>query len=324
MAKYMVIGDCHLTDPERAPLNRKGHWTEELFAKLEFIVELAKKNKCDAILQNGDLYHLPSYSANSVALIQRTHDVLTSAGIPVIIVPGNHELRHLNVDDDLPKHALGALGRMEGIELISKQSSILSDVYGIPYLQDWSTLPTWIDEYNTYREEHPEIERGIIITHASLFPRKDEPIYDFIADEDLADMLKYPTTVMHGHLHFSQGARTYDEVEIINYGAISRGSLHKETINRKPQVYIYNTATGKHKTYNIPVKPPEEVFILEPHELEKERTEKLTEFLSGLDTDSTGVVTSVEQMVEHVTTTQDVSSDVKVLVSELLDFAQEK
>lgn len=324
MAKYMVIGDCHLTDPERAPLNRKGHWTEELFAKLEFIVELAKKNKCDAILQNGDLYHLPSYSANSVALIQRTHDVLTSAGIPVIIVPGNHELRHLNVDDDLPKHALGALGRMEGIELISKQSSILSDVYGIPYLQDWSTLPTWIDEYNTYREEHPEIERGIIITHASLFPRKDEPIYDFIADEDLADMLKYPTTVMHGHLHFSQGARTYGDVEIINYGAISRGSLHKETINRKPQVYIYNTATGKHKTYNIPVKPPEEVFILELHELEKERTEKLTEFLSGLDTDSTGVVTSVEQMVEHVTTTQDVSSDVKVLVSELLDFAQEK
>lgn len=321
MPRYLICGDIHQN--ATGPGARKDSWPDEINAKLKFISELAAKNKCDAILQLGDCWNLKNPARTPHWLIQSTHDAMTTADVEWHFVAGNHDESNDRYDS-IDRQPLGTLSKMRNMHLVYKQSEHFPEVYGIPYLQDWSTLPAWIDEYNEHREKHPEIERGIIITHASLFPRKDEPIYDFIADEDLAGMLKYPTTVMHGHLHFSQGSRVYGDVEIINYGAISRGSLHKETINRQPQVYIYNTATGKHKTYNIPVKPPEEVFILEPHELEKERTEKLTEFLSGLDTDSTGVVTSVEQMVEHVTTTQDVSSDVKVLVSELLDFAQEK
>ena len=321
MPKFLICGDIHQN--ATGPGARKDSWPDEINAKLTFISELAEKNACSGILQLGDCWNLKVPARTPHWLIQSTHAAMTAADVDWHFVAGNHDESNDRYDS-IDRQPLGTLSKMRNMYLVYKQSEHFPEVYGIPYLQDWSTLPAWIDEYNEHREKHPEIERGIIITHASLFPRKDEPIYDFIADEDLAGMLKYPTTVMHGHLHFSQGSRVYGDVEIINYGAISRGSLHKETINRQPQVYIYNTATGKHKTYNIPVKPPEEVFALEPHELEKERTEKLTEFLSGLDTDSTGMVTSVEQMVEHVTTTQDVSSDVKVLVSELLDFAQEK
>lgn len=323
MSRFLVCGDVHLSDEAKAPLNRKGHWTEELFDKLKFIVELAKKQKCDAILQLGDLYHSPSYHANSSELIQRTHNVLTAADIPVVIVSGNHELRHNDYENDIPKHALGALGRMRGINLLVGPSQEFPEVFGIPYLQDWTTLPKWIDQYNSYMDDHPEIKRGIIITHMSLFPLKDAPIYEFISDEDLAEMIKHPTTVMHGHLHFQQGARTYNDVEIINYGAISRGSLHKETLERQPQVYVYNSDTGKHRVFNVPVKPASEVFALEAHELSQERSEKLTGFLEGLDTQEGSVVTSVEQMKEHVIGSESVSDDVKHIVSDLLDFAQE-
>lgn len=321
--KYMVVGDVHLTDPERAPVSRKGHWTEEIFAKLDFIVDLAKKNKCDAVLQLGDLYHLPSYNANSQELVQRTHDVLTKAGIPVLVVCGNHELKHLRYNTDIPKHALGALSRMRGIELVAGPSNDFPEVFGIPYLQDWAVeLPQHLNAYNEYMDAHPEIKKGFIITHMSLFPEKDAPIYEFISDEDLSSMIKHPTTVAHGHLHFEQGVRNYGDVEIINYGSISRGSLHAETIKRQPKVYIYNTDTGKHRTYNVPVRPASEVFDLETHALEKDRSERLTAFLEGVGDDEGMSVQSVDQMVEHLSQSDNVSPQVKQIVSDLLEHAQ--
>lgn len=53
------------------------------------------------------------------------------------------------------------------------------------------------------------------------------------------------------------------------------------------------------------------------------RDKTVSEFLEGLDTQEGSVVTSVEQMKEHVIGSESVSDDVKHIVSDLLDFAQE-
>lgn len=320
MTRYMVVGDIHQN--ATGPGARKDSWPDEINEKLAFISNLAAEKNCDAVLQLGDVWHNPRPSRTPHWLIQSTHDAMMSGGLPWYIVSGNHDQHHLG-HDSMPEQPLGVLGRMRGIHLAYKSNKDFPEVFSIPYLDDLQELPKWVDQYNSYMDDHPEIKRGIIITHMSLFPLKDEPIYDFVADEDLAEMIKHPTTVMHGHLHFQQGARTYNDVEIINYGAISRGSLHKETLERQPQVYVYNSDTGKHRVFNVPVKDPAEVFALEAHELSQERSEKLTGFLEGLDTQEGSVVTSVEQMKEHVIGSESVSDDVKHIVSDLLDFAQE-
>lgn len=316
--KYMVVGDVHQN--ATGPGARKDSWPDEINEKLAFISNLARDKKCDAILQLGDMWHNPRPSRTPHWLIQSTHDAMMVGGLSWYIVSGNHDQHHTG-HASMSEQPLGVLGRMRGIHLLYKTNTDLPDVFSIPYLDDLQELPEWIEQYNSYMDSQPGIKHGIIITHMSLFPEKDAPIYDYVSDEDLVEMIKHPTTVMHGHLHFKQGVRTYGDVEIINYGAISRGSLHKETLNRKPEVYIYDTETRKHTAYKVPVRPAEEVFDLDTVALKEERTERLTDFLTGVE----GVgakVSSVGELLESVENDSQVPADVSRTVTELLDFAQ--
>jgi DNA repair exonuclease SbcCD nuclease subunit len=44
------------------------------------------------------VFHIKTPTRNSHALVQRTGEVLTSAGLPVLIVPGNHDLSNDRLD----------------------------------------------------------------------------------------------------------------------------------------------------------------------------------------------------------------------------------
>lgn len=320
MPKFLVCGDVHQN--ATGPGARKDTWPDDINAKLEFISNLAEKHKCDAILQLGDLWHLKNPARTPHWLIQATHKAMTTTDVPWYIVAGNHDEQNDRYDS-ISRQPLGTLSLMKNMHLVAGPSKDFPEVFGIPYLQDWAVeLPQHLNAYNEYMDAHPEIKKGFIITHMSLFPEKDAPIYEFISDEDLSSMIKHPTTVAHGHLHFEQGVRNYGDVEIINYGSISRGSLHAETIKRQPKVYIYNTDTGKHRTYNVPVRPAGDVFDLETHALEKDRSERLTAFLEGVGDDEGMSVQSVDQMVEHLSQSDNVSPQVKQIVSDLLEHAQ--
>lgn len=320
----MVVGDIHLS--VKGPGARTDNYPNEILDKLRFIVEAANKNTCDAILFLGDVFHLKHPSRNPHWLVQSTHEVLTeNSDIPVLICVGNHDISTDRLDS-LDSQPLGALGRMKNMSIVIGPSPDFPEIYSIPYLQDWQELPKWFEEYNTYRADHPEIKRGVVMMHAPIFPDNQEPIYEYIRSSDVAKMVEHPTLVAFGHIHDPMGMWKPLEdrdVHIANFGAISRGSLHKETVKRKPQVYVYNTATGKHKALNVPVRPPEEVFDLEPHQLEQQRSQSLTGFLDGLDTQDSVTVGSVEQMLEHFSASDSISDEVKNTVSELLDFAQE-
>lgn len=319
--KYLIIGDVH--QAVAGPGSRKDTWPYEINEKLEFISLLAKKHKCDAILSLGDVFHIKNPARNPHWLVQSTHDALTAGDVPVVIVEGNHDQSNDRAVQDTSQ-PLGTLGRMRGIELLTGPSEQFPEVFAIPYLQDWQELPTWFLQYNQYREKHPEIEHGVIITHAPIFPDNKTPPYEHIAASDVAKMTDYKTLVAYGHIHDPEGIWTPVDnhpVQIANYGAISRGSLHKETMKRQPKVYIFDTKTGKHRAYNVPVKPVEEVFDLDPVLLDKERTTKLTTFLDGIESKNSSV-SSTEELLSTLSSDKAVPDEVQRVVAELLDFAE--
>lgn len=319
--KYLIIGDVHISDTP--PGSRKDTWKNDILKKLDYIVALAGKHKVDAILQLGDLFHRPGYNQNSVELIQQTHDSLVAAKIPVLIVAGNHEMRHNRVDD-VDKHALGALGRMRGITLLSGRSEHFPDVFAIPYLQDWQELPSWFVEYNNYRAKNPDIKRGIVMMHAPIFPDSKCPPYDYIAASDVANMIEHETLVSYGHIHDPEGLWqpiADKPVYISNFGAISRGSLHKETMKRKPEVFIYDTETGKHRAYKVPVQAPENVFNLDVVELKESRESRISSFLEGVGGESS-TITTIDEMVERIKSNSGVDEQVSAVVADLLEFSQ--
>ena len=56
MSKFLVIGDVHLTDPKNAPSVRSEKYTEQILAKLQWLVSQAKEKGCEGVVQLGDLF----------------------------------------------------------------------------------------------------------------------------------------------------------------------------------------------------------------------------------------------------------------------------
>lgn len=283
--KFLIIGDVHLAD--RPPSVRTETYTEDILAKLAYAVELAKSSDCEAILQAGDLFHIKTPTRNSHALVQRTHEVLTSAGLPVLITPGNHDLSNDRLDS-LKKQPLGSLARMGGVDLLIGPHATFP-LFGLPYLADWANdLPRWMSKYNSWCDQRKSEDFGffpLMITHAPIFPNGEEPPYDFIPAGEWAGVMQNGD-FYYGHIHDPHGAYKADNaIWACNQGAISRGSLHEKTLKREPAVTIWDTENidehgCRFTRYPVPYRPAEAVFRLAEKEDVDERSGRVEEFLS--------------------------------------------
>lgn len=281
MSKFLVIGDCHFSD--KPPSRRGDTYTEDLFKKLEWLIATAADRGCSAVVQLGDLFHIKSPSRTSHRLVQRLHETLTAAGIPVILTVGNHDLSQDRLES-LDSQPLGALGRMEGIEVLTGAHESLP-LYAIPYLQDWQTLRYWVEDYRSKRIGSGN-KNWVLTMHAPIFPDHETPPYEHISGTTIANLIGItPTWVAYGHIHDPHGVYQPKKdlaVRLANFGAISRGSLHIETLKRKPQAYIFDTETGEHEVLDIPHRPAEEIFPLQEVNAEKAKAAGMTAFLEGV------------------------------------------
>ena len=316
--KCIVIGDVHIAD--RGPSIRTDDYKQHILNKLTWISTYAAENGFEFILQLGDMFHLKAPSRNSHELVQDTHDAITKGGLPVVMIAGNHDIMHDRLES-IPSQPLGSLSRMSGITLIEEWHSAYP-VYGIPYLANWEDLPKWMG--NWHSQYKARTEQGefvpLVATHAPLFPPGEEPIYDSILPSDWATLQKYGS-VSYGHIHDPHGVYIVGGVQFANFGAISRGSLHIETLKRKPQVASYDFSTGKYEAIPVPHLPAEEVFQLEAHQAEVQKKKNLATFLEGLG-DGKLEVTSVEKVLADLDA-MDLSEQTRDAAKELVEKAYE-
>lgn len=228
-------------------------------------------------------FHIKGPARNSHRLVQRAHDVLTAAGIPVVLSVGNHDLMNDRLES-LDSQPLGALGRMEGVEVLIGQHESLP-IFAIPYLQDWQTLPGWVEQYKAARKG--DDSPWMLLMHAPIFPKGITPPYDYISAPTMCKMVgDVRTVIAYGHIHDPHGVHGIKgpdvKVECVNYGAISRGSLHIETMKRKPQAYIYDSVKDDYEVLDIPHRPVEEIFPIEQITAEKAQAAGMTSFLDGV------------------------------------------
>jgi DNA repair exonuclease SbcCD nuclease subunit len=300
VTKLLLINDVHLAD--RAPSLRTDDYAEDVLTKLQLAVEIGKMRGCEAVIQAGDIFHIKRPDRTSHKLVQRTADVLTSAGLPVYIVPGNHDLSHDRLET-IPSQPIGTLAKAEGIELLIGPHPTLP-VYGLPYQANWERLPDLLKDYGQWADERHLKDMSwipLLVTHAPIFPPGQEPPYDFIAAEDWANLMLVGDC-LYGHIHDSHGVyRTkVPTVTFCNMGALSRGSLHEATLRRKPTIAVWDSeVVGERFTLvEVPHRPAEEVFRLDIKEAQEERQSRVSEFLEEV-----GQVTldnlTVEEVVAH-------------------------
>lgn len=301
-----IIGDVHLAD--NPPSLRRETYMEEILAKLEFVVDYAIKANVVAIVQAGDLLHVKAPSRTSHALVQKTIDVLSSAvklGIEVLIVPGNHDMQHDRIES-LAKQPLGTVCKAPGISMLMGPHQSLP-IFGIPYLYDFPTLlPGWMKKYRVWKlglEEQFKFKNPLLVTHAPIFPPGDTPVYDFIDADDWARLME-DGDCYYGHIHGPHGAYGAGEypdlTRFCNNGALSRGSLHEETLKRKPAFTVWDQEKQDEPftRIEVPHKPVSEVFRLKEKEDADVKQGMVTQFLDGIEQTVLETLT-VEEVVAH-------------------------
>ena len=201
--------------------------------------------------------------------------------------------------DSIPSQPLGSLVIHPNISLVMGADEEFP-LYGVPYFDPTpENFNFWVEKYH---EDGGPDKYPLMGTHQAIFPRAEEPVYDFIAAEEWADTFK-ATWVAYGHIHSQMRAGAHYKVGgtwFCNEGSISRGSLHESSLNRKPSVALFDSeAEGDpFTTIMVPFKPAEEVFKLEAVGIMQHQKDVVENFLGSLG-DTTLNFLTVEGIMEH-------------------------
>lgn len=185
--------------------------------------------------------------------------------------------------DSLPQQPLGTLELHPNIEVVFGADKDFP-VYSIPYFDiTEDNFKYWVDKYHA--DGGPD-KYPVICTHQSIFPEKEYPIYPAITAEMWAEHFKAPY-VFYGHIHEPMKAGwnfKVGETFFLNNGSLSRGSLHESSVNRSPQITLFNgrTPDNPFTSIEVPHRPASEVFHLEEFNLSKEQKKSVEAFLDTL------------------------------------------
>lgn len=318
---YIVVNDIHLSD--KPPSSCTESYNDDLFDLLYEVGELAKRIGAVAVILAGDIFHIKTPSRTSHATVMRFIDLLRSWGIPVLIVPGNHDLsadRLDSIDETQPLGVVFASGAAHRLDKWSAvDAGIVTDpIYGVPWLSTWDDDTVTVALADWRSRLAPSVN-GLVVAHAPFYPPGHELPYENYPTRAVAAAMDHHGALHYGHVHEAHGLYTVDGVDFSNPGALSRGSLDEASLTRAVSVAVWDAATGGFEHVVIPHKPAEQVFKLAEVQLRRDRETRHNSFLDRIGT-SRIEITSIEAVKQEIRGKQ-LSPELTKLACELLDHA---
>lgn len=285
--KFITFSDVHISDVN--PVSRTGDYRQDILDKLNLIRRLGEKMKVDFFLCAGDLYHNKPPSKNSHLLNTKLTVMFKSYPAPVYMIEGNHDLKNDSYDtfDKQPLSVLyssNTLVRLPENDVIisDKNSNISMRIRSFPFIEE----PDFTNK-DIYPTAKKDVDFNVCALHlyaspsgGSLFGAK---MYSYGEISTLGD-----DVFLLGHYHKDQGILNKDGKIFINLGAISRGSLSDDNINRVPRISLVTCSKEKSERsiktqiIKLKVKPSSEVFKIEERKKEIKKMEEAKEFVSKL------------------------------------------
>ena len=92
LVHFLFLADTHLGfDEPLRPRSRNPHRGLDFFANFHRILEVARAERADAVVHGGDLFYRSRVPDSLIDRAMAPLVELAEAGIPVFLVPGNHE-----------------------------------------------------------------------------------------------------------------------------------------------------------------------------------------------------------------------------------------
>lgn len=303
-ANILFFTDPHNSDTP--PRMRREGYRDQILKKQEDIIPYAKK--ADLTIIGGDIFHQKNPHKVSFFLVNKIMEIYREYGV-VYIVPGNHdfnmsplELRYmspLGVVSNLPNvrvmHGVVSKGIL-GMDLFFK---------GLGDFAEEKSLVQMLKEWQIDQTERAKQMTGLLynvaVIHDSVFyrPFGTKPLpYEHIPLENIE---MYADLFLLGHIHKPQG----ETRKMISPGALSRGSLERDTVDRAVAFVMIDVDTDERRhdvhPVRLNVESAEKVFKLDEKVAEISIDEKVNKFLEYLDTVHIGLnVADVSDMIKKI------------------------
>lgn len=293
--RALLIGDPHCADH---PPSSRITYRDDILNKLRWCVNHANEIGVDAVVSMGDTIHVKQPNRTSHGLIRELGEIFEESKAPVVLGIGNHDMLG-NRLDSLPNQPVSTLAMHPNIEILIGGHEELP-MFFMPYVNHTpENLKEWTERYHDAGgpEKYP-----LLLTHLSLYPESQAPIFEYVSYENFVAEFKAPH-IAYGHIHSRVKGGPFIKVGdswVANNGAISRGSLTEETINRELAVTLYDSSNKDEPFVSIPIpyRPASEVFKLEEVAVEKDKKVRVEAFLNSLKSSELNYLT-VEDILDE-------------------------
>lgn len=317
---FLYRTDTHVSD--KSPASWRGDYPAEIWSNLEQVGQLAHTHKASAVLDGGDYFHVKAASRNPHALVSRTADIHHAYPCPTYCVEGNHDIAYNNLDS-VAKQPLGVLYAAKVFEhlreAVFEDGGLRVRVVGVPY-SPFRTL----EELRSIQKK-PGDDYLIAVVHQLAGAAPPASVEDFFGEP----VFRYPDLITQdgpdvwcfGHWHKDQGIVEIDGKQFVNQGALSRGALIRENIERTPQATLLEMTPSGIVLVSLPmvVAPPEEVFDFERKDRQEKESVEIEQFVSTL---RANIDYDPAQSIESNLQTLDFAREVRDLALEYLERAR--
>jgi DNA repair exonuclease SbcCD nuclease subunit len=275
--------DVHVSD--RSPASWKADYPTEIWSNLEQIKELVKALGADAVLDGGDYFHVKAATRNPHHLVAKTAEIHRAYGCPIYAIEGNHDIAFNNLDTvgKQPMGVLFASGVFRPLrDVLFERDGVKVRAVGFPY-SPFRTL----EELRALRKQ-PGDQYLVAVVHALAGENPPETAEDFFKEpvfryRDLVS-IDGPDIWMFGHWHKDQGIVEIEGKQFVNQGAISRGALVRENIERTPQVAVIEASESgiSARTVKLHVAAATDVFDFERKTKQEAEVQRIDQFIDRL------------------------------------------
>ena len=275
--------DVHASD--KSPASWKGDYPAEIWDNLRQIGEFARLHEAQAVLDGGDYFHQKAATRNPHHLVEKTARLHAAYPCPVWCVEGNHDMAYNNLDT-IPNQPLGVLygaGVFEHLrETVFEDGPLRVRVVGMPY----SPFRT-VEELKAIQKK-PGDDFLVAIVHQLAGQAPPPAVEDFFNEPVFryADLVTPdgPDVWCFGHWHKDQGIVELGGKSFVNQGALSRGALIRENLERIPRGALIEVTPSGIAVVSLPliVAPPADVFDLEKKQKADDGAQAIESFVATL------------------------------------------
>jgi len=221
--KIIFLADSHLGfDFKLRPKKEIRRRGPDFFTNFDKIIEYAKQVKADLIIHGGDLFYRTRVPEPIIDLVYERIFKVANYGIPVVIVPGNHESSRLPVSLFMQHPNIFYFSKLQVFKFNLQGISL--DIAGFPCVRDdiRNKFPEIVRELN---KMHTQNNVKLLCMHQTVEGAVVGPSdYTFKFGKDVIPIKDIPSNynaILSGHIHRSQ-VLWANQIPVIYPGSIER------------------------------------------------------------------------------------------------------